>query len=175
MKTRGQACDFPRPDEGHSNPIAVAPRPGVPARSWRAEAPGAKAAPFNNVLSLAPRLSLCHTVFQSEKMKLKFPKQTKYRLAMLEWVSAHRPQIDAGHEICMDLGERIGFVRKSATITICADPGTFETDWKWAPSTFPSPLKALAQTLRIEGLFGAFAAKYCDGHVTIRKVETGLT
>ena len=41
---KGPARDFPRPAAGNSNPIAATPRPGVPARSWRTEAPGAKAA-----------------------------------------------------------------------------------------------------------------------------------
>ena len=48
-----------RPADGHSNPIAATPRPGVPARSWRAEAPGAKAAPFNNVLSNMRQKTAC--------------------------------------------------------------------------------------------------------------------
>jgi hypothetical protein len=61
---KGLARDFPRPAAGHSNPIAATPRPGVPARAWRAEAPGAKAVPFNNVLPLAPPPSLCQTLFQ---------------------------------------------------------------------------------------------------------------
>lgn len=54
------------------------------------------------------------------------------------------------------------------------DAGTFETDWKWAPNTFPAPLKALAQTLRIEGMAGTFATMYHDGQITIRKVGPSL-
>jgi len=90
---------------------------------------------------------------------------------MAEWVSAHRSEIDAGHAINLDLGARMGFVRKAARIVIGEDTDTFETDWKWAPNTFPAPLKALAQTLRLKGMVGTFAMEYHDGKITIQKVE----
>jgi hypothetical protein len=108
-------------------------------------------------------------------MKLKFPRQTKYAPVLAEWVHAHRSEIAAGHEIDLVFAERTGFVRKTARIMIGEDTDTFETDWKWAPSTFPAPLKALAQTLRIEGMVGTFAAKYHDGRITIQKVEPNFT
>ena len=107
-------------------------------------------------------------------MQLRFPRQTKYAPVFAEWVCAHRSEIDAGHLVGLDLGARTGFVRKTARIMIGEDAGTFETDWKWAPNTFPAPLKALAQTLRIEGMVGTFATKYHDGQITIQKVEPSL-
>ena len=103
-------------------------------------------------------------------MKLKFPRQTGYAQVLSEWVHAHRSELDTGHDIALDLGTRKGFVRKTARIMIGEDADTFETDWKWAANTFPAPLKALALTLRVEGMVGTFATKYLDGQITIQKV-----
>ena len=109
-----------------------------------------------------------------DKMQLRFPRKTKYAPILAEWVCAHRSGIEAGHLVNLDLGARTGFVRKTARIMIDEDDGVFETDWKWGPNTFPAPLKALAQTLWIEGMVGTFSTKYHDGQITIQKVEPCL-
>ena len=106
---------------------------------------------------------------------MKFPRQTKYAPVLAEWVHAYRSEIDAGHEINLVLAERTGFVRKTARIMIGKDADTFETDWRWTPNTFPTPLKALAQTLWIDGLVGTFTTKYHDGQITIQKFEQGVS
>ena len=94
---------------------------------------------------------------------------------MAEWVHAHRAEIEAGHEINLDLGFRTEFAGKMARIMIGENSVSFETDWKWAPNTFPPKLKALAQALRNDGIVGIFATKYQDGKITIQKVtQTSL-
>ena len=107
-------------------------------------------------------------------MKLKFPRQTKYAPTMAEWVRTRRTQIDAGHDVVLELCERTGFVRKTALIMIGKDAEVFETDWKWSPHTFPSPLKALAQALQLDGMVGGFATQFHAGRITIRRVEPSL-
>jgi hypothetical protein len=101
-------------------------------------------------------------------VKLKYPRQTKYAVAMTKWLRIHRAEVEAGHEVALDLGARTGFVRKTARIMIGKEADTFDTDWNWAPNTFPSPLKALAQALQHEGMVGGFFTQYQDGQIIIR-------
>jgi len=106
-------------------------------------------------------------------MKLQFPRQSSFIPLLNEWVDANGAEIKSGVQVQFTMNMRTGFVRRAAAITIHDDPDGFETDWKWAASTFPSPLKSLAKVLHAKNMWGVFQVGHADGSLTLRKVESG--
>ncbi len=90
-------------------------------------------------------------------MTIKFSSKSSFLPLLADWIEKNRTAICGHREVSICIEPRTGFVKQQAMVTISPeDRVSFETDWPYGKSLFPSRVKALASALSLQNIHGAF-------------------
>lgn len=82
--------------------------------------------------------------------------------------------IDDGKRVEFAIGVECGLLKQETIITIGHDAEGFQSDWPYKANTFPCRIKALAQALFYQSLFGSYRASHVAGRISLmREVDKG--
>lgn len=103
-------------------------------------------------------------------MKIRYPRRSQFTPILEEWIRENLPAIEGGKHLEVRIGMKAGMIKQEAMITITQEAEAFETDWRYQANTFPCRIKALAQALFNQGVWGTYRTSHWEGTLSLQKV-----